>query len=399
MTNIRISKNSACFAFFALVTLMPAYIVNQSSIIKMLSNVVAVCMALYIFKEKLRLSQIGIAVAIYYLYLMANTYLHGQGEIHFLISTAKMLFFIVVVDIMLAKHYEKAVSVLYVVFVAITILDVISIFLFPNGLYQTTTIWNQWSSSSIEGWLLGNKNNHALWYLVAIYLSYIKQRITGLKKNKVIWYFVMFVTLVAVIRMQSSTSMIVIIIMDIGMLYFQFRRNQKIHINMITVGITYVIFQVLILMGSANFLQPIITKLFGKDLTFSGRVTAWMNVSLYIFQKPVFGWGKMTGESSRSLLGNAAFVNSHNQWLQTLWEGGIIQLILLFIVFGVMVKQIQRCRERVVTDISKIVFIVMLIAMAFEVELGSLVSWVLIVLCYHTSIYFSERKKEREILV
>lgn len=276
--------------------------------------------------------------------------------------------------------------------------DVLSVFLFPNGLYQTTTTWNEWSSSDVKGWLLGNKNNHIIWYLTTIYLSYVKYRMTDLKKYEVRWYIVMFITLVTVIHIQSSTSIVVAIIADVGMLYFHSRKKQTIHINIVIVGIVYVIMQTIILMGSITFLQPIITGVLGKDLTFSGRVTAWMNVSVYIFQKPILGWGQMTAENAKKMLGSAALVNAHNQWLQILWEGGIIQLVLLMVVFVVMIRKIQQCSEKTISDISNILFTVVLIAMAFEVELGNLVSWVLIALFYHTNWYFDEHKEKQESL-
>ena len=364
----------------------------------MLSNVTAACMVLFLVKEKIRLSKFGAVVSVYYLYTVINSYFHGQGEIHFLISTAKMLFFLCVVDIVLSKRYEKTITILYVIFLIITVADVLSVFLFPNGLYQTTTTWNEWSSSDVKGWLLGNKNNHIIWYLTTIYLSYVKYRMTVLKKYEVRWYVVMFITLVTVIHIQSSTSIVVAIIADVGMLYFHSRKKQTIHINIGIVGIVYVIMQTIILMGSITFLQPFITGVLGKDLTFSGRVTAWMNASVYIFQKPILGWGQMTAESAKKMLGSAALVNAHNQWLQILWEGGIIQLVLLMVVFAVMVRKTQQCSEKTISDISNILFTVVLIAMAFEVELGNLVSWVLIALFYHTNWYFDEYKEKQESL-
>lgn len=55
MTSIKISKNSIVFAFFSLIILMPAYITDQMSFFKALSNFVAICMVLFIVKEKIRL--------------------------------------------------------------------------------------------------------------------------------------------------------------------------------------------------------------------------------------------------------------------------------------------------------------------------------------------------------
>ena len=202
MTTFKVSKNTIIFTFFSLIVLMPAYITDQLSFIKMLSNVTAACMVLFLVKEKIQLSKFGAVVSVYYLYTVINSYFHGQGEIHFLISTAKMLFFLCVVDIVLSKRYEKTITILYVIFLIITVADVLSVFLFPNGLYQTTTTWNEWSSSDVKGWLLGNKNNHIIWYLTTIYLSYVKYRMTDLKKYEVRWYIVMFITLVTVIHIQ-----------------------------------------------------------------------------------------------------------------------------------------------------------------------------------------------------
>ena len=132
MTTIKVSKNTIIFTFFSLIVLMPAYITDQLSFIKMLS-VTAACMVLFLVKEKIQLSKFGAVVSVYYLYTVINSYFHGQGEIHFLISTAKMLFFLCVVDIVLSKRYEKTITILYVIFLIIIVADVLSVFLFPNG--------------------------------------------------------------------------------------------------------------------------------------------------------------------------------------------------------------------------------------------------------------------------
>lgn len=46
-------------------------------------------------------------------------------------------------------------------------------------------------------------------------------------------YIVMFITLVTVIHIQSSTSIVVAIIADVGVLYFHSRKKQTIHINIV----------------------------------------------------------------------------------------------------------------------------------------------------------------------
>lgn len=51
------------------------------------------------------------------------------------------------------------------------ILDFISIVLYPDGLYQSVTVWNEWTSTSAAQWILGNKNNRCYWYFIAIILS------------------------------------------------------------------------------------------------------------------------------------------------------------------------------------------------------------------------------------
>lgn len=52
MTTIKVSKNTIIFTYFSLIVLMPAYITDQLSFIKMLSNVTAACMVLFLVKEK-----------------------------------------------------------------------------------------------------------------------------------------------------------------------------------------------------------------------------------------------------------------------------------------------------------------------------------------------------------
>lgn len=44
------------------------------------------------------------------------------------------------------------------------------------------------------------------------------------------------------------------------------------------------------------------------------------------------GWGQLSGNAVGSILGNKFFTSAHNQWLNTLFQGGVILFLLVVLI-------------------------------------------------------------------
>lgn len=132
---------------------------------------------------------------------------------------------------------------------------------------------------------------------------------------------------------KSSTSTIATIVAIVAAWYGMRNTSKNLaRINAWGVMLAYCSVQILIFMGSLPFISSIVVKLFGKDLTFSGRTKIWIQMPVLIAQKPIWGWGQLSGSTVGSILGNKFFTSAHNQWLNTLFQGGVILFLLVALI-------------------------------------------------------------------
>lgn len=167
--------------------------------------------------------------------------------------------------------------------------------------------------------------------------------------------------------------------------------------------IGYLVFDVIIIVGAATFLGPIVSKLFGKDLTFSGRTLIWPQVILKIWQKPVAGWGYMSGEESGNLFGNLAFSSAHNQLLNTLWQGGVILLFIVMVLFLLTLNVYRKTTHKMET-VAVLLVLVILVDMTFESILNVRATWLILLMLYNwgiciLNIYSNEMTRRKDVMI
>ena len=132
--------------------------------------------------------------------------------------------------------------------------------------------------------------------------------------------------------------------------------------------------QILIFMGSLPFISSIVVKLFGKDLTFSGRTKIWIQMPVLIAQKPIWGWGQLSGSTVGSILGNKFFTSAHNQWLNTLFQGGVILFLLVALII-IWLSNSTRKFEKNIGNMKLLMLLSIMIDMMFEVIMGTTATW------------------------
>jgi O-antigen ligase len=84
-----------------------------------------------------------------------------------------------------------------------------------------------------------------------------------------------------------------------------------------------------------NLFSFVIVDLLHKDLTFTGRTSAWDSAIIKISNKFLLGYGNMGQEQESRLIGD---VYCHNALLEILFRGGIIRLIF----FGLIILLISK---------------------------------------------------------
>lgn len=211
-------------------------------------------------------------------------------------------------------------------------------------------------------------------------------------KSKVMVLITSGISIVAMMLVKSSTATIVAILVSVGVFYLTYKKQTNLNMNSYGILVIYGCITVLILLGSTSLLKPFVEGVLHKDMTFTGRSTAWERVLLLIASKPVFGWGVIDSETATRLLKSIAFVNPHNQLLNCLWQGGIILVFILSLIMTTTAFNIAKTPNRPERTGIQFVWIGLLIDMIFEVLLGTGATWICLLLINHLYEFIYERE-------
>ena len=374
MPALKIKISTLFMIIYCFVMFVPTYFSNAG--IKLLSNVMMAIAALFLLRRKYKPNKFIVLTSIYLLYLMIMTYINrtNAADIHLIISYCKIFLFLGVFDYMLKNNQANAVNIMFYILLLFVSLDFFSIILFPNGLYHTSLTWNEWSTSQEAQWIYGNKNNRIYWYIMLLMTAWERYVLNG---NSKIWPTLISIgTIIAMMIVKSSTATTVAIVVGTGILISIYKKKEiRFSINSyLLVGICTVV-TILVLAGSTGFLKIVVEGIFHKDMTFSNRSQVWQQVILLIAQKPFWGWGIVDDKAATGLLGSLTYVNAHNQFLNCLWQGGIVLICIL----GGIILCTARNINAIASDRYKLVFesvlVGLMIDMMFEVIMGTTATW------------------------
>lgn len=99
-------------------------------------------------------------------------------------------------------------------------------------------------------------------------------------------------------------------------------------------------------------------------------------------KNPVFGTGILSANAAKQYLGSLSYMQAHNEWLQCLWQGGIVLFVIVVGMFFSIAKQNTSIKERNLKVMSDLFLVSVFVEMAFEVWLGSQLTWIMLLLMY-----------------
>lgn len=364
------------FACAALVLLPSAVSFPGTTILQLACACVAL---IYVVARRYAPSGFVGLLLLYYLVLITSSFINGSSGLTqgFCLYVVKTMGLFVCFDFAVQNDCKRTLRLFYYLLMAYCMVDVAGVLLYPDGLYQNIRVWNPWSSSEVSQWLFGNKNNHVRYFAPLMILSAWDYKEVSLSKLSVLKPIVCIAASVGTTAvLDSNTSLVVTVLIAVGCVIYMVRGlNAGFFKSVPLLFIVYFAVEFCILLGLSVFLEPIVSGVFGKDLTFSSRATIWENVMRYIAQKPLIGWGYNNEETVSHMLGHQAYVNAHNQFLNTAFQGGAILAALLVIGSVLLIRKIHRCKRGDVKILVAFFFLALFVEMTFEQMLDSSVCW------------------------
>ena len=349
----------------------------------------------YILLHHIKPDWFIVSVIAYYVVLHTLTAINGHVYSNMIVTSLKACIYIWFLKGMIEEDRNQTTDCLYYVFLFYCVANFLSVVFMPEGIYETRTLIDIWNGYHVYGnWFFGNKNTQLCWFLVLVLLCFV--RVSTYRKNcKITQWLIAIISVFNMILIDTSTSTFVLVVASAAMILFSGRsRLQYLDVNSHIILVGYLVLEVLLVFGMLTFLGPFVQEVFGKDLSFSGRATAvWPKVLLFIAQKPLYGHGIIDSNTSAQLMNNVALVNAHNEVLQILWQGGVLLLAIVILVFhrvGSAINTISIKREKLFMCVLLSAY---LVGTLFEVMSSGYVFLILVALFYYSPVLLDNQCK------
>lgn len=221
----------------------------------------------------------------------------------------------------------------------------------------------------VSQYLIGGRNQLAITLSISMSFFAAEHEInnSGDIVSKRRYYFPVFLYLflIVILGAFSSSATVLLCLGIMILLYFLFLRNKRINstwfLLLYSVG-----WFLLIIIRLQSLLSSLIVTVLHRDITFSHRTLIWDAALKKIAEKPLFGYGSpdsynvfnvhhdFTGHNNDVWV----LISAHNQILQLLYCGGIILVILYFIVYFLSCKYTTTSKLAYIFYISVIVIMV-----------------------------------------
>jgi O-antigen ligase len=214
------------------------------------------------------------------------------------------------------------------------VINFCSILFYPDGIYSVLT---QDGQRYTNYWFLGTKNYMIRTLTPAIVINvlvsyFYKGKLTI--RNLIIY----IISFISVLLTGSSTGIIMILFLGIGLLALPLMKNLKLF-NPLVIFLGYIVLSITIVgFGIQDIFSNYLEELFDKDSTLSGRIFVWEYSLFRIQESPFIGFGYHLGEQWHDVLGftfskNFYASHPHNYLLYLMLQGGLLYLSLFIILF------------------------------------------------------------------
>lgn len=226
-------------------------------------------------------------------------------------TTISFVFFL---DYMFSSDIEKAISVLTLHYEILVYGNLVTVFLFPAGMYNLGT--------GRGYWLLGQVNQIILYVLPAMILELLYSRYVKKKRYPEIRTWMLITTgIVTAIVVWSATALVGIAVF-VGMVLIGCTAGIYMDLKYGILA-SAIIFAAFVIFRVQDIFAYFIVDILHRNLTFSTRTEVWDRALACIQQKMILGYGVETSEQAIKHFG---YLTPHNRYLYLWYQGGIVML-------------------------------------------------------------------------
>jgi len=343
-------KNIICFLSFA-IFIFPPYLLSLGEMRTLYTLLASILSLFYIFIFLFRIKRnrftnssiwLYVLICLFYFVILVSTILHN-GPLILILGQS-----IIAVGFMASLFYNFAynsvihtLSMLELWLGICCTVNLITILFFPEGLY---TIYGYNYTYSNPGYFLGHRNN-AIEFLIPLlavtsYVDLLRGKLNS--KRYMIYFLISVITSIMTWSVNAILCVFVIMLCNIYLL----KRNKGKIFNIRTLWIASVVGTIAMTgAGAISYLMPYIQKFFDKSQTVLSRIRIWNQSIFHISRSPIIGYGVEEQAIKYFKIGH---INScHNYYLDYLYYGGIVLLIIVVLILETVVKSVNKYTSKI----------------------------------------------------
>lgn len=276
---------------------------------------------------------------IFWIIYIATTIINVPTSLMYVLRKAYCFFAIVLFVFIFSDDLDVILSVLAFIYGSFIVLELLTDVMFPNGLYQTYTYHT--------AHLLGDDNAIINVTQPGIALMLAAENRKGVK---VPWLPVLLEILLIISfgKMEAASSLVASFVFVLLMFYIYTVGKPN---GLLFMGVVVIMIVVCLFGLSNQNIQRIITDIFHKSLTLSGRTIIWQQALDYIKASPIFGYGGYY-QFGRFWFNMSHAYSCHTPYLQILIDGGIVLFVTLLIIVYTAFRQIDKCNDRMLSILA-----------------------------------------------
>ncbi len=346
----------------------------SNAIVNCLRVISSLIILVWMLAVKRKLSVIVLVIGLQQGYLLLRTVIAGGAVRNCMLSVVAILSVVMLYDVALEKRKVFLSSQLFC-FEVVIYINLVTEILFPDSMY-VPPLENTLHVSS-RYWFLGFYNSHIQYFLPALMIAFLYKEETGKSIRKIL---LTAAIAVSVIKVWSAGSLVTLF--GMAVVYAVFKNKTKIF-HYYSYWILPIIFFVFgILLKAQVLLESLIEGVLGKWHSFELRMSLWDKCLDFILARPVFGYGDEYPIELEMKTGMAWASYTHNQLLEIVYKGGIINLVLFAVIVIIAGKNVYQYRDTIESKIIATVFLGWCLNGLVEASLNPLVIGMFVIAYY-----------------
>lgn len=386
---MRILTKNKIILFILIAILFEPIICIKISVLNaiyILGAVVALAYAIYsYYVTGKKISKLLWIIILYRILLLIPTIIYDGGD---LLKWGYLSVIIVALYMILSLHMEKeykeTISILSNIFLILTTINLLSYIIFPEGLYFDTDRYSQL-------YFLGIRTRFTDYAFVGIVLLILEYFFDKKKLPKLIIFGM--IDLLNIILPSITTGIIAIICFVLLIILCKIKNiNKLVTYNRIIVLAIILNLGIVVFNFQDNF-SWILEKYFNKSASLTGRTEIWELSWSHINESPIFGHGIRNDGSF--VYWNGTMWQGHNQAIQTLYDGGIIGLIIFIYIIYLSGKNLKKLKNKKIKIVLIVAIFSYMIMMITEISMYYLPVFLILFITENVE-YLNESEEKNE---